>query len=149
MLTIPHRDRSYTGECCPTGRDMACRYAQPYVWFHRLSPAVNHIMSYGHREGEMYFRVSLSMPSTSSGTDLRQAQAPTFDRLKHRTSTSSSHTPTGRNYVKPNHIPPHILARMNNIFRGLIAGYGAKKLGGGCLGTVIVFVIIWMLLGQC
>jgi hypothetical protein len=57
--------------------------------------------------------------------------------------------PTGRNYVKPNHNPPHILARMNNIFRGLIAGYGAKKLGGGCLGTVIVFVIIWMLLGQC
>ena len=31
---------------------------------------------------------------------------------------------------------------MNNIFKGLIAGYGANKLGGGCLGTIIVFVII-------
>jgi hypothetical protein len=38
---------------------------------------------------------------------------------------------------------------MNNIFKGLIAGYGAKKLGGGCLGTIIVFVIIWVLLGHC
>lgn len=38
---------------------------------------------------------------------------------------------------------------MNNIFRGLLAGYGAAKLGGGCLGTVLVFVLIWVLLGQC
>lgn len=38
---------------------------------------------------------------------------------------------------------------MNNIFRGLLAGYGAKKLGGGCIGTIVVFVIIWMLLGYC
>lgn len=38
---------------------------------------------------------------------------------------------------------------MNDLFRGLIAGYGAKKLGGGCLGTVIVFVIIYALLGNC
>lgn len=38
---------------------------------------------------------------------------------------------------------------MNNLFRGLIAGAGAMKLGGGCLGTIIVFVIIWVALGQC
>lgn len=38
---------------------------------------------------------------------------------------------------------------MNNLIRGLIAGYGAKKLGGGCLSTVIVFLIIWMALGHC
>jgi hypothetical protein len=38
---------------------------------------------------------------------------------------------------------------MNNLFRGLIAGYGAKKLGGGCLGTVVVFILIWVALGQC
>lgn len=38
---------------------------------------------------------------------------------------------------------------MNNLFRGLIAGYGAKKLGGGCVGTIIVFIIIWSLLGHC
>jgi hypothetical protein len=36
---------------------------------------------------------------------------------------------------------------MNNIFKGLIAGYGANKLGGGCFGTIIIFVIIWWLLG--
>jgi hypothetical protein len=38
---------------------------------------------------------------------------------------------------------------MNNIFRGLIAGFGAKKLGGGCLGTIVVFAIIWIVLGYC
>ncbi len=38
---------------------------------------------------------------------------------------------------------------MNNFWRTIIAGYGAKKLGGGCLGTIIVFIILYMLLGQC
>jgi hypothetical protein len=38
---------------------------------------------------------------------------------------------------------------MNNLLRGLIAGYGAKKLGGGCFGTILVFVIIWWALGHC
>jgi hypothetical protein len=38
---------------------------------------------------------------------------------------------------------------MNNFFRGIIAAYGAKKLGGGCFSTIIVFVIIYFLLGQC
>lgn len=36
---------------------------------------------------------------------------------------------------------------MNKLIRGLIAGYGAKKLGGGCLGTIAVFFIIYYLLG--
>jgi len=36
---------------------------------------------------------------------------------------------------------------MNNLFRGLLAGYGAKKLGAGCFGTIIVFIIIWVILG--
>jgi hypothetical protein len=31
--------------------------------------------------------------------------------------------------------------------RALIAGYGAKKMGGGCLGTIIVFVILYWILG--
>jgi hypothetical protein len=35
---------------------------------------------------------------------------------------------------------------MNGFFRTIIAGYGAKKLGGGCLGTIIVFIIIYVLL---
>ncbi len=38
---------------------------------------------------------------------------------------------------------------MNKFIRALIAGYGAKKLGGGCLGTIVVFIIIYYLLGQC
>ena len=38
---------------------------------------------------------------------------------------------------------------MNNLIRGLIAGYGAKKLGGGCFSTILVFVLIWMALGMC
>jgi hypothetical protein len=37
---------------------------------------------------------------------------------------------------------------MNKLVRGLIAAYGAKKLGGGCLGTIAVFFIIYMLLGH-
>ena len=38
---------------------------------------------------------------------------------------------------------------MNKLFRGLIAAYGAKKLGGGCFSTILIFIIIWVLLGQC
>lgn len=37
---------------------------------------------------------------------------------------------------------------MNNLFRGLLAGYGAKKLGGGCFSTIIIFLILWWLLGK-
>ena len=38
---------------------------------------------------------------------------------------------------------------MPNWLRALIAGYGAKKLGGGCFSTILVFVIIYYALGQC
>lgn len=38
---------------------------------------------------------------------------------------------------------------MNGLFKTLIAGYGAKKLGGGCVGTVVVFIILYWLLGTC
>lgn len=38
---------------------------------------------------------------------------------------------------------------MNNFFRGIIAAWGAKKLGGGCLSTIIIFVLIYSLLGKC
>lgn len=37
---------------------------------------------------------------------------------------------------------------MNKLFRGLLAGYGAKKLGGGCLSTILIFIILYFLLGQ-
>jgi len=33
--------------------------------------------------------------------------------------------------------------------RALIAGYGAKKLGGGCFTTILIFVVIYYALGQC
>ncbi|CAN5544262.1 hypothetical protein BH11BAC1_BH11BAC1_15310 [soil metagenome] len=38
---------------------------------------------------------------------------------------------------------------MNGLFKSLIAGYGASKIGGGIIGTIVVFVIIYMLLGHC
>ncbi len=38
---------------------------------------------------------------------------------------------------------------MNKFFRALIAGYGAKKLGGGCLSTILIFFLIYYLLGTC
>ncbi len=38
---------------------------------------------------------------------------------------------------------------MNNFFKVLIAGWTAKKLGGGCLSTIVIFIIIYMLLGKC
>lgn len=50
-------------------------------------------------------------------------------------------------FAKISNFKTHIT--MNNIFKGLIAGYGASKLGGGCFGTVIVFIIIWVVLERC
>lgn len=38
---------------------------------------------------------------------------------------------------------------MNNFFKALIAGYGAKKLGGGCLSTILIFIVIYWALGTC
>ena len=38
---------------------------------------------------------------------------------------------------------------MNKFFRFIIAAWGAKKLGGGCLSTIVIFIIIYMLLGKC
>ncbi|WP_255491707.1 hypothetical protein [Hufsiella arboris] len=37
---------------------------------------------------------------------------------------------------------------MNNFFRTLIAGFAAWKWGGGCLGTIAIFVIVYWLLGH-
>jgi hypothetical protein len=37
---------------------------------------------------------------------------------------------------------------MSKILRGLAAGYGAKKLGGGCFSTVVIFLLLWWLLGH-
>ena len=37
---------------------------------------------------------------------------------------------------------------MSKLLRGLAAGYGAKKLGGGCISTVLIFLLLWWLLGN-
>jgi hypothetical protein len=37
---------------------------------------------------------------------------------------------------------------MSKLLRGLAAGWGAKKLGGGCFSTIIVFLVLWWLLGN-
>ena len=36
---------------------------------------------------------------------------------------------------------------MRNLLRGVIAGYGAKKLGGGCISTILIFLLLFWLLG--
>lgn len=39
---------------------------------------------------------------------------------------------------------------MKKLLRVLLAGWGAKKIGGGgcgCIGTIVVFIIIYILLG--
>ena len=36
---------------------------------------------------------------------------------------------------------------MKNFWRTLIAGYAGWKWGGGCLGFVVVFIIVFYLLG--
>lgn len=38
---------------------------------------------------------------------------------------------------------------MSKLLRGLVAGYGASKLGGGCISTVLIFVVLWYLLANC
>ncbi|MEO8765882.1 MAG: hypothetical protein ABI416_16395 [Ginsengibacter sp.] len=38
---------------------------------------------------------------------------------------------------------------MNKLVRALIAGWGAKKIGGGCLSTIVVFLVIYYALGTC
>lgn len=36
---------------------------------------------------------------------------------------------------------------MSKILRGVVAGYGAKKLGGCGCGGILVFILLWWLLG--
>lgn len=37
---------------------------------------------------------------------------------------------------------------MNNFLKTILAGWGAKKAGFGCFGTIVVFVILYWLLGK-
>ncbi len=36
---------------------------------------------------------------------------------------------------------------MQNVGRGCLAGWAANRLGGGIIGTIILFVLIYWLLG--
>ncbi|CAZ95163.1 hypothetical protein Q4603_17515 [Zobellia galactanivorans] len=39
---------------------------------------------------------------------------------------------------------------MKNILKALLAGWGAKKIGGGkcgCIGSIVVFIILYWILG--
>lgn len=36
---------------------------------------------------------------------------------------------------------------MSKLLRGLAAGYGAHKMGGGCISTILIFIILWIILG--
>lgn len=37
---------------------------------------------------------------------------------------------------------------MSKLLRGAVAGVGAWKLGGGFLGTILIFIILWLVLGH-
>lgn len=37
---------------------------------------------------------------------------------------------------------------MSKLLRGLVAGWGAKKMGGGCISTIVIFLLLWWLLGN-
>ena len=42
----------------------------------------------------------------------------------------------------------HTEPDVSKLLRGLAAGYGAKKLGGGCFSTILIFILLWWLLGN-
>jgi hypothetical protein len=37
---------------------------------------------------------------------------------------------------------------VSKLLRGVAAGWGAKKMGGGCFSTIIIFIVLWYLLGH-
>jgi hypothetical protein len=37
---------------------------------------------------------------------------------------------------------------MSKLMRGAVAGLGAWKLGGGVIGTILVFIVLWWVLGH-
>lgn len=39
--------------------------------------------------------------------------------------------------------------KMNNLLRGALAGAAAYKLGGGLISTILIFIVVFWLLGKC
>jgi hypothetical protein len=50
--------------------------------------------------------------------------------------------------LRPSTKPQRRAEIMSKLLRGLAAGYGAKKLGGGCFSTILIFLLLWWLLGH-
>lgn len=44
--------------------------------------------------------------------------------------------------------PAPLASPVSKLLRGLAAGWGAKKLGGGCISTILIFILLWWLLGH-
>ncbi|MDC0716632.1 hypothetical protein [Nannocystis bainbridge] len=42
----------------------------------------------------------------------------------------------------------HAGITMSKLLRGAVAGVGAWKLGGGVIGTVLIFILLWIVLGN-
>jgi hypothetical protein len=36
--------------------------------------------------------------------------------------------------------------KMSKLLRGIAAGWGAKRMGGGCFSIIMVFILLWWLL---
>ena len=71
-------------------------------------------------------------------------------RLRLSLSQPASNTTCKRWRFATLKAPARVLSAgaMSKLLRGLAAGWGAKKMGGGCLSTIVIFVILWWLLGN-
>jgi hypothetical protein len=78
---------------------------------------------------------SCRAPSAERRAPSAERRAPSAENLRYGPCTGAHATATGEN-------------SMSKLLRGLAAGYGAKKLGGGCFSTILIFIILWWLLGN-
>ena len=39
------------------------------------------------------------------------------------------------------------MVRMGNFFRTILAGWGAANMGGGCISTILIFIVLYWILG--
>ena len=65
--------------------------------------------------------------------------------VRHRACTATQSARAGSRRRGRSPLRP---TSMSKLLRGLAAGYGAKKLGGGCFSTVLIFILLWWLLGN-
>jgi hypothetical protein len=59
------------------------------------------------------------------------------------------HSPLAEERLRSNRCLSYRERKMSKLLRGVAAGYGARKLTGGCGCTgIIVFIILWYVLGH-